>query len=155
MSPHWLFFPTPAASAPQYIYTAQTDRATSRGSPLTDRRKQDAVGTESGDLVDQFAPFATNSQYQLGSNSQIRFRVQGNDTSSSEYGSKTLISNNITSATITVGSNTFTADSISIGGTDSRPRFELNSSGTEAGTFWTDNNLDDTDNVTITVTLTF
>ena len=155
MSPKWLFFPAPAASAPQYIYTAQTDRSVARGTPQPDRRNQDAVGTESGDLVDQFAPFDTSTQFQKASDSQIRFRVQGNDTSSALYGSKTLLANNITSASMTVGSSTFTADSISIGGTDSRPRFELNSSDSSAGLFWTNNNLDDTDNITITVTLTF
>jgi len=155
MSPKWLFFPAPAASAPQYIYTAQTDRSVVRGAAQTAARKQDAVGTESGDLADQFAPFATNTQFQKASDSEIRFRVQNSDTSSSEYGSKTLIGNNITSASMTVGSSTFTADSISIGGTDARPRFELSSSDTSAGLFWTNNNLDDTDNITITVTLTF
>ena len=154
MSPHWLFFPT-QSSAPQYIYTAQTDRSVSRGSPQPDRRNQDSTGTESGDLVDQFAPFDTTSQYNKFSNDSIHFRVQGNDTSSSEYGSKTLLAANITSATMTVGSNTLTAESITIGGTDSRPRFQLNTSGGAANTFWTDNNLDDTDDITITVTLTF
>ena len=152
--PRWLFFPT-QASNPQYIYEAQTDRSTVRGTPQTDRRNQDSTGTESGSLVDQFAPFDTSTQYQKASDSTIRFRVNNSDTSSSEYGTKTLIGNNITSATMTVGSNTFTADSISMTGTDARPTFNLNSSGTEAGTFWTDNNLDDTDNITITVTLTF
>ena len=154
MTPKWLFFPT-QASDPQYIYECQTDRHVSRGSYSTTKRLQDSTGTESGSLVDQFAPFGTSNQFEKATDSIIRFRVQGNDTSSSEYGSKTLLANNITSATITVGSNTFTADSITIGGTDSRPRFELTSSGTEAGTFWTDNNLDDTDDITITVTLTF
>lgn len=154
MTPHWLFFPT-QTSAPQYIYTAQTDRSVTRGTPQSDRRNQDAVGTESGDLVDQFAPFDTSNQYQKFSNDSIHFRVQSNDTSSSEYGSKTLLENNITSATVTVGSNTLTAESITLGGTDSRPRFQLNTSGGAANTFWTDNNLDDTDNITITVTLTF
>ena len=154
MTPKWLFFPT-QASDPQYIYEAQTDRTVIRGTPQTDRRKQDSTGTESGSLVDQFAPFANNLQYQLASNDEIRFRVNNSDTSSPLYGTKTLIGNNITAASITVGSNTLTADSISIGGTDSKPRFQLNTSGGAAGTFWTDNNLDDTDNITITMTLTF
>ena len=154
MSPHWLFFPT-QSSAPQYIYTAQTDRSVSRGSPQPDRRNQDSTGTESGDLVDQFAPFDTTSQYNKFSNDSIHFRVQGNDTSSSEYGSKVLLAANITAMSITVGSNTLDAESITIGGTDSRPRFQLNTSGGAANTFWTDNNLDDTDDITITVTLTF
>ena len=154
MTPKWLFFPTQATD-PQYIYEAQTDRTVIRGTPQTDRRKQDSTGTESGSLVDQFAPFSNNLQYQLASNDEIRFRVNNSDTSSPLYGTKTLIGNNITAASITVGSNTLTADSISIGGTDARPRFQLNTSGGAAGTFWTDNNLDDTDNITITMTLTF
>jgi len=155
MTTRWLFFPTQAA--PQYIYTAQTDRSVSRGTAQSDRRNQDSVGfsSESGDLVDQFAPFDTSNQYQLFTSNRIEFRVQGNDTSSPLYGTKTLLAANITSATITVGSNTFTAESIGVGGTNSRPRFQLNSSGDAANTFWTDNNLDDTDNITITVTLTF
>ena len=152
--PHWLFFPT-QTSAPQYIYTAQTDRSVTRGVPQPDRRNQDSTGTESGDLVDQFAPFDTSNQYQKFSNDEIHFRVNNSDTSSSEYGTKVLLAANITAASITVGSNTLTADSIDISGTDSRPRFELNTSGGAANTFWTDNNLDDTDNITITVTLTF
>ena len=152
MSPHWLFFPTVPS---EYIYECQTDRSVIRGSASTTARIQDSTGTESGDLVDQFAPFATNTQFQKASDSEIRFRVQNSDTSSSEYGSKTLIGNNITSASMTVGSSTFTADSISIGGTDARPRFDLSSSDSSAGLFWQTNNLDDTDNITITVTLTF
>ena len=152
--PRWLFFPT-QASDPQYIYEAQTDRSVVRGTPQTDRRNQDSTGTESGSLVDQFAPFDTATQYQKASDSTIRFRVNNSDTSSPLYGTKALILTNLTSASITVGSNTFTADSISMTGTNTKPTFNLNSSGTEAGTFWTDNNLDDTDDITITVTLTF
>jgi len=154
VTPKWLFFPT-QASDPQYIYEAQTDRTVSRGSPQTDKRNQDSTGTESGSLVDQFAPFDTSTQYQKASDSIIRFKVNNSDTSSSLYGTKTLIGNNITSASIAVGSNTFTADSISITGTDARPAFNLTSSDSSAGLFWTNNNLDDTDNITITVTLTF
>ena len=152
--PHWLFFPT-QTSAPQYIYTAQTDRSVTRGVPQSDRRNQDSIGTESGDLVDQFAHFDTSNQYQLFTNDEIHFRVNNSDTTDPLYGTKTRIASNITAASITVGSNTLTADSIDISGTDSRPRFELNTSGGAAGTFWTDNNLDDTDNITITMTLTF
>ena len=155
MSPHWLFFPTQSTAA-QYIYEVQTDRSVQRGAPQTDRRKQDSTGTESGSLADQFFPFNTNTQFQLAGTDTIRFKVQNSDTSSSDYGTKTDIGNNITAATITVGGNVYTATSISIGGTDSRPRFDLTNgvSGT-AQTFWTDNNLDDTDDITITVTLTF
>ena len=155
MSPKWLFFPAPVASAPQYIYTAQTDRSVVRGAPQSTARNQDSTGTESGDLVDQFAPFDNNTQYQLGSNDKINFRVNNSDTSDPLYGTKTLLAANITAASITVGSNTLDAESITITGTNTRPRFELNTSGGAAGTFWTDNNLDDTDNITITMTLTF
>ena len=49
----------------------------------------------------------------------------------------------------------YTAASISISGTNARPAFNLTVSDGSAGTFWSDNNLDDTDNITITVTLTF
>ena len=154
MSPHWLFFPTQSTAA-QYIYEVQTDRAVIRGTAQTGKRKQDSTGTESGSLADQFSPFATNNQFEKASDSIIRFKVQNSDTSSSEYGTKTLIGNNITSASLTVGSSTFTADSISIGGIDARPRLDLTSSDSSAGLFWTNNNLDDTDNITITVTLTF
>ena len=125
--PRWLFFPTPQSSDPaQYIYEVQTDRSVIRGSTSTTKRKEDSTGTESGSLADQFSPNVGNSQF-----------------------------DNLTSATLTVGGNVFTADSVSIGGTDVKPRFDLTSSGTEAGTFWSDNNLDDTDDITITVTLTF
>jgi hypothetical protein len=61
----------------------------------------------------------------------------------------------LTSITLTVGGNVFTPDSVAIGGQNNRPRFDMNTSDTAAGTFWTDNNLDDTDNITITVTITF
>lgn len=154
MNSKWLFFPT-QASDPQYIYTAQTDRSVSRGSPQSDRRNQDSTGTESGDLVDQFAPLDISSQYQLFTSDSIHFRVNNSDTSDPLYGTKTLIAANITAASITVGSNTLDAESITIGGTNTRPRFQLNTSGGASNTFWTDNNLDDTDNITITVTLTF
>jgi len=154
MSPHWLFFPTQSTD-PQYIYTAVTDNAVARGTVQSGSRKQEATGTESGDLADQFAPFAPNTQYQLFGTDQIRFRIQNSDTSDPNYGTKTDISNNITSATLTVGSNTFTAESISVGGTNARPRIQMNSSGGAANTFWSANNLDDTDDITITVTLTF
>ena len=152
--PRWLFFPT-QASDPQYIYEVQTDRSVVRGAPQTTKRNQDSTGTESGSLADQFAPFDTSNQFEKASDSIIRFKVNNSDTSSSEYGTKTLIGNNITSASMTVGSSTFTADSISIGGTDARPRFDLTSSDSSAGLFWTNNNLGTTDNITITVTLTF
>ena len=152
--PRWLFFPTQSSGPAQYIYEVQTDRTVARGSPLTDRRKQDSTGTESGSLADQFSPLVISNQFQLGSTSQIRYRTN-NDTSTSGFENKAAISSNLTSATLTVGGNVFTADSVSIGGTDARPRFDLASSGSEAGTFWSDNNLDDTDNITIIVTLTF
>ncbi len=155
MSPHWLFFPT-QSSDPQYIYDFNTNRAVARGTPQTTARVQTTAGTESGDLADQFAPFATNTQLQKASNDIIRFKVNNSDTSSSDYGTKTDIANNITSATVTVGGNVFTAASISMSGTNARPAFNLttNISGS-AGTFWTDNNLDDTDNIDVLVTLTF
>jgi len=153
MSPHWLFFPTQSTAA-QYIYEVQTDRSLARGSVSSTKRKQDSTGTESGSLADQFSPFANNSQFDRSSTSIIRFRTN-NDTSTAGFENKSNISSNLTSATLTVGGNVFTADSVSIGGTDARPRFDLASSGSEAGTFWSDNNLDDTDNITIIVTLTF
>ena len=155
MTPKWLFFPT-QSTAEEYIYEVQTDRSVQRGSAQTDRRKQDSTGTESGSLADQFSPFNTNTQFQLSGTDTIRFKVSNSDTSDPDYGTKTDIGNNITAATITVGGNVYTATSISIGGTDSRPRFDLtnNISGT-ANTFWSANNLDDTDDITITVTLTF
>ena len=155
MNSKWLFFPTQSASDPQYIYTAVTDNTVARGTPQPGARKQESTGTESGDLADQFSPFSTNTQYQLFGTDSIRFRIQNSDTSSSDYGTKTDISNNITSATLTVGSNTYTAESINVGGTNARPRIEMNSSGGAANTFWYANNLDDTDDITITVTLTF
>ena len=114
MSPHWLFFPTQSTD-PQYIYTAVTDNSVVRGTVQSGKRKQESTGTESGDLADQFSPFSSNSQYELFGSDTIRFRVNNSDTSSSDYGSKTDISNNMTSA----------------------------------------NNLDDTDDITITITLTF
>ena len=154
MSPHWLFFPTQSTD-PQYIYTAVTDNSVVRGTVQSGKRKQESTGTESGDLADQFSPFSSNSQYELFGSDTIRFKVNNSDTSSSDYGSKTDISNNMTSATLTVGSNTFTAESISVGGTDARPRIQLQSSGGGASTFWSANNLDDTDDITITITLTF
>jgi len=154
MSPHWLFFPTQSTD-PQYIYTAVTDNVVARGTVQAGSRIQEATGTESGDLADQFAPMSNNTQYQLFGTDQIRFRIQNSDTSDPDYGTKTDISNNITSATLTVGSNTFTAESITVGGTNARPRIQMNSSGGAANTFWSANNLDDTDDITITVTLTF
>ena len=155
MSPHWLFFPTQSTAA-QYIYEVQTDRSVIRGAAQTTKRKQDSTGTESGSLADQFAPFNNNSQFELSGTDTIRFKVNNSDTSSSDYGTKTDIGNNITAATITVGGNVYTATSISIGGTDARPRLELtNSISGTAQTFWQANNLDDTDNITIIVTLTF
>ena len=153
MSPHWLFFPTQSTAA-QYIYEVQTDRSVVRGSPQTDRRKQDSTGTESGSLADQFSPYDNNSQFHKASDTQIRFRTN-NDDSVAGFETKTDIGNNLTSITLTVGGNVFTPDSVSVNGTDSRPRFDMTTSDTAAGTFWTDNNLDDTDDITITVTLTF
>ena len=152
--PRWLFFPTQSTAA-QYIYEVQTDRSVIRGSASTTQRKQDSTGTESGSLANQFSPFSTNSQFQLTGTETIRFKTI-NDTSTAGFENKTAIANNITSATITVGGNVYTAVSISIGGRDVRPGFDMttNISGA-AETFWTDNNLDDTDNITITVTLTF
>ena len=152
--PRWLFFPTQSSDPAQYIYEVQTDRSVIRGSTSTTKRKEDSTGTESGSLADQFSPNVTNSQFDRASTSIIRFRTN-NDTSTSGFENKAAISSNLTSATLTVGGNVFTADSVSIGGTDVKPRFDLTSSGTEAGTFWSDNNLDDTDDITITVTLTF
>ena len=153
MSPHWLFFPTQSTAA-QYIYEVQTDRAVVRGSPQTDRRKQDSTGTESGSLADQFSPFSNNSQFRLSSNSIIQYMTD-NDKSTAGFETKANISSNLTSITLTVGGNVFTPDSVAISGTDARPRFDMTTSDTAAGTFWTDNNLDDTDDITITVTLTF
>ena len=153
--PRWLFFPT-QSSAPQYIYTAQTDNIISRGVVQANRREQDSTGTESGSLVDQFSPrTAGTDQYRRNSSDQISFRVINNDTSDPLYGTKALLAANITSATFTVGSNTFTPESITIGGTNSNPIFQLNTSGDAAQTFWLANNLHDTDDITITVTLTF
>ena len=151
--PRWLFFPTQSTAA-QYIYEVQTDRAVVRGAPQTDRRKEDSTGTESGSLADQFSPFVNNTQFQKASDSSLRFRTD-NDDSVAGFETKTDIANNLTSITLTVGGNVFTPDSVSIGGQNNRPRFDMNTSDTAAGTFWTDNNLDDTDNITITVTLTF
>tara|TARA_R110002012_G_scaffold180405_5_gene346210 strand:+ start:124 stop:507 length:384 start_codon:yes stop_codon:yes gene_type:complete len=125
-----------------------------RGTPQTTKRKQDSTGTESGSLADQFAPFSTSTQFELSGTNTIRFKAN-NDTSTSGFQTKTEISNNIVSATVTVGGNVFTAASIFIGGQDARPRFDLSVSDGSATTFWSDNNLDDTDNITITVTLTF
>ena len=153
MSPHWLFLPTQSTTA-QYIYECVTSRLVARGSPQADKRNQDSTGTESGSLADQFSPNDTSNQFQLAGNSKISFKTN-NDTSTAGFETKANIASNLTSATLTVGGNVFTADSISMGGQNDKPRFDLNSSGTEAGTFWTDNNLDDTDNITITVTLTF
>ena len=153
MSPHWLFFP--AASSPQYIYTAQTDNVVSRGAVQASKRVQDSSGTESGSLADQFAPFSANDQYNLFTSNRIKFRVQSNDTSTAGFENTTNIGNNITAMSITVGSNTLTAESITVSGGSSRPIFELNTTGDAADTFWSDNNLDDTQDITITVTLTF
>ena len=153
MSPKWLFFPAPAPD--QYIYTAQTDNVVSRGAVQATKRQQDSTGTESGNLVDQFAPFAATDQYNRFTSNRIKFRVQSNDTSTAGFENTTNIGNNITAMSITVGSNTLNAESISVSGTSSRPIFELNTTGDAADTFWSDNNLDDTDNITITVTLTF
>tara|TARA_R110001583_G_scaffold12505_4_gene55443 strand:+ start:3269 stop:3625 length:357 start_codon:yes stop_codon:yes gene_type:complete len=112
--------------------------------------------TESGSLVDQFASVDGSSQIQkMSSNNVIRWRLKNSDTSSSEYGTKVLISNALTSATITVGSNVFTAASVFVGATDADPRMDLTVSDGSAGTFWTDNNLDDTDDIIMTLTLTF
>ncbi len=151
--PRWLFFPTQSTAA-QYIYEVQTDRSVIRGAAQADRRKQDSTGTESGSLADQFSPFNNNNQFRLSSNSIIQYRTN-NDTSTAGFETRANIASNLTSATLTVGGNVFTPDSVSIAGTDSRPRFDMKTSDTAAGTFWTDNNLDDTDNITITVTLTF
>ena len=151
--PRWLFFPTQSTAA-QYIYEVQTDRTVSRGAPQNDRRREDSTGTESGSLADQFSPFSNNSQFRKSSNSIIQYRTN-NDTSTAGFETKANIESNLTSATLTVGGNVFTPDSVAINGTDARPRFDMTTSDTAAGTFWTDNNLDDTDNITITVTLTF
>ena len=153
MTPKWLFFPTQSTAA-QYIYEVQTDRAIARGAPQTDRRKQDSTGTESGSLADQFSPYDNNTQFRLSSNSIIQYRTD-NDTSTAGFETKANISSNLTSATLTVGGNVFTPDSVAVNGTAARPRFDMTTSDTAAGTFWTDNNLDDTDDITITVTLTF
>ena len=154
MSPHWLFFPTQSTAA-QYIYEVQTDRAFSRGTFSATKRQQDSTGTESGSLADQFAPFSTANQFERAGTNIIRVKVTNSDTSSSDYGSKTAIGNNLTSMTLSVGGNVFTAESVSMGGTDSRPRFDMTVSDGSAQTWWEDNNLDDTDNITITMTITF
>lgn len=152
--PHWLFFPTPA-SAPQYIYTANTDRSVVRGTVQPAARRHTATGTESGDLVDQFAPFGSNTQYQLFNDNEIRLRFQNSDTSHSLYGSKALILSNITELKITVGLNILIAETINIAGTEARPLLKLQTTGDAAGTFWAANNLDDTDDIDITMTFTF
>jgi len=156
VTPKWLFFPT-QSSTPQYIQTISTNRVVSRGTPSTIKRRMDGVtDTESGSLVDQFASVDGSSQIQkMSSNNVIRWRLKNSDTSSSEYGTKVLISNALTSATITVGSNVFTAASVFVGATDADPRMDLTVSDGSAGTFWTDNNLDDTDDIIMTLTLTF
>ena len=152
--PRWLFFPT-QSTVSQYIYEVQTDRTVSRGTPQTTKRNQDSTGTESGSLADQFSPFDTSNQFELSGTDTIRFKTN-NDDSVSGFETKADIENNITSATITVGGNVYTANSIAIGGQNNRPRFDLtNTISTTAQTFWQANNLDDTDNITITVTLTF
>ena len=154
MSPHWLFFPT-QSSAPQYIYTAQTDNAVVRGTVQAGRRKQDSTGSESGDLADQFSDFSSNQQWDLFGSDSIRFKVNNSDESSGLYGTKALILENITSASITVGSNTLTAETITMGGTNAKPQFRLGTSNGDANTFWYANNLNDTNDITITMTLTF
>lgn len=153
MSPHWLFFPTQSTAA-QYIYEVQTDRSVLRGSPSATKRKQDSTGTESGSLADQFAPFFTNNQFEKASSNIIRVKTN-NDDSVSGFETKTEISNNLTSATLTVGGNVFTPESVSVGGLNNRPRFDFTVTDGSAESFWTDNNLDDTDNITIILTLTF
>lgn len=151
--PRWLFFPTQSTAA-QYIYEVQTDRSVIKGSPANNRRKQDSTGTESGSLADQFSPFSNNSQFQKANDSRLSYRTN-NDTSTAGFETKANIASNLTSITLTVGGNVFTPDSVAISGTDARPRFDMTTSDTAAGTFWTDNNLDDTDDITITVTITF
>ncbi len=153
MSPHWLFFPTQSTEA-QYIYEVQTDRTVSRGTASATKRNQDSTGTESGSLADQFSPFDTSNQFERVGTNTIRFKAN-NDTSTSGFETKTDIANNLTSMTLTVGGNVFTAESVSIGGQNARPRFDMAVSDGSAQTFWEDNNLDDTDNITITVTITF
>ena len=153
MSPRWIFFPAPAPD--QYIYTFNTDRTVLRGSPSSEARKQTAVGTESGTLADQFAPFATNTQIVLTNSNQIRFKVQSNDTSTPGFENTTNIANNITACTLTVGSNTFTPESITIGGNSGKPQFQMNSTGNGAQTFYNDNNLNDTDDIDLVMTITF
>ena len=153
MSPRWLFFPAPAPD--QYIYTFNSDRSSVRGSPSPTARKQTAVGTESGTLVDQFAPFATNTQIQLLIPNTIQFKVQSNDTSTPGFENVTNIQNNITACTLTVGSNVFTPESITVAGTNTRPIFKMVVTDGSANTFYSDNNLDDTDNIDIVMTLTF
>jgi len=152
--PHWLFFPTQSTTA-QYIYECVTSRLVSKGTASSTKRNQDSTGTESGSLADQFSPFDTSNQFELSGTDTIRFKTN-NDTSTSGFETKADMESNITAATITVGGNVYTANSISIGGQNHRPRFDLTNtiSGT-AQTFWQANNLDDTDNITITVTLTF
>ena len=152
--PRWLFFPTQSTAA-QYIYEVQTDRSVVRGSPQTDKRKQDSTGTESGSLADQFSPFANSTQFRKSLSNRIIQYKTNNDTSTAGFETKANIASNLTSATLTVGGNVFTPDSVAVNGTDARPRFDMTTSDTAAGTFWTDNNLDDTDDITITVTLTF
>lgn len=152
MSPHWLFFPT-QASPPQYIYNVVTDQVVTRGTVQLCCQKQEATGTESGDLADQFAPFFSNTQFSKNSASEIQFRTINSDTSSSDYGSVTALNNNITAMSLTVGSNTINADTISVTSTDAKPVFRLQTSDSSAGTFW-DNNCIGND-INMIVTLTF
>jgi len=151
--PRWLFFPTQSTVA-QYIYEVQTDRTVIRGAASATKRKQDSTGTESGSLADQFAPFAVSSQFERNTTNLIRVKFS-NDTSTSGFETKADIGNNLTSITLTVGGNVFTPASVSIGGQNANPRFDMATSDGSAGTFWSDNNLDDTDNITIIVTITF
>ena len=153
MSPRWIFFPAPAPD--QYIYTFNTDRTVVRGSPSSTARKQTAVGTESGTLPDQFAPFASNTQIQLSIPNRITFKVQSNDTSTPGFENTTNIANNITACTLTVGSNTFTPESITIGGNSGKPQFQMNTTDGSAETFYNDNNLNDTDDIDLVMTITF
>ena len=152
MSPKWLFFPSPAPD--QYIQTTDTSRTISRAGPsATSRQSDTGTAVESGSLADQFAPFIFS--FTRSSVNKITFTLSNSDTSSAEYGTTTLLGNSITAATLTVGGNVFTPESITVGGTNVKPNFQLDTTDGSAGTFWSDNNLDDTDNIEITVTLTF
>ena len=141
--------------APRYVYTATTNNATSRGSVQPDKREQAGTGAEGGRMAGQFAPMPTSDQYERYSANVIKFRVQGNDTSSPAYGTVARLNDAILGGTMTVGSSVFTAETVNVAGTNSRPTFELTVTDNSVTDWWNNANLDDTDDIIITVTLTF